>query len=84
MTIVPVKHDEGFNQAHATMKMSEYIELLKKGPTNFRIFLYNIMKEVPQLQTDFKYPDLGMKLIKGLAHDVFWRDRFQGVYALRY
>jgi ribosomal protein L16 Arg81 hydroxylase len=62
----PVKHDEGFNQAHATMKMSEYMELLKKGPTNFRIFLYNIMKEVPQLQTDFKYPDLGMKLIKGL------------------
>jgi ribosomal protein L16 Arg81 hydroxylase len=62
----PVKHDEGFNQAHARMKMSEYIELLKKGPTNFRIFLYNIMKEVPQLQNDFKYPDLGMKLIKGL------------------
>jgi hypothetical protein len=62
----PVKHDEGFNQAHARMKMSVYIELLKKGPTNFRIFPYNIMKEVPQLQNDFKYPDLGMKLIKGL------------------
>ncbi|BAO54709.1 cupin-like domain-containing protein [Nonlabens marinus] len=62
----PVKHDEGFNQAHATMKMSEYVELLKKGPTNFRIFLYNILKEVPVLQGDFKFPDLGLKLIKGL------------------
>lgn len=62
----PVKHNEGFNQAHAEMKMSEYVDLLKKKPTNFRIFLYNIMSEVPALQTDFKFPKLGMRLIKGL------------------
>ncbi|WP_206052091.1 cupin-like domain-containing protein [Nonlabens xiamenensis] len=62
----PVKHDEGFNQAHAEMKMSEYIELLQREPTNYRIFLYNIMKEVPALQTDFKFPKLGLRLIKGL------------------
>ena len=62
----PVKHDEGFNEAHAEMKMSEYVDLLNKKPTNFRIFLYNIMSEVPALQTDFKFPKLGMRLIKGL------------------
>ena len=62
----PVKHDEGFNQAHAEMKMEDYIKLLKEKPTNFRIFLYNIMKEVPVLQSDFKFPKLGMRLIKGL------------------
>jgi hypothetical protein len=62
----PVKHDEGFNEAHAQMKMSEYIDLLKSKPTNFRIFLYNILKEVPSLQKDIQYPSLGMKLIKGL------------------
>lgn len=62
----PVKHDEGFNEAHATMKMSDYINLLKTKPTNFRIFLYNILKEVPSLQNDYKYPKLGMRLIKGL------------------
>ncbi len=62
----PVKHDEGFNQAHAEMKMEDYISLLKEKPTNFRIFLYNIMKEVPVLQSDFKFPKLGMRLIKGL------------------
>ncbi|RMB56421.1 cupin-like domain-containing protein [Dokdonia sinensis] len=60
----PVKHDEGFNQAHATMKMSEYIDLLKKGPTNFRIFLYNLMKEVPSLKNDFKFPKIGLRLLK--------------------
>jgi hypothetical protein len=62
----PVRADEGFNEAHAEMKMAEYVELLKKEPINYRIFLYNIMKEVPSLQGDFKYPDLGMRLIKGL------------------
>jgi len=62
----PVKHDEGFNQPHAKMKMSEYVDLLKSGPTKYRIFLWNILKEVPELQKDFTYPDFGLKLMKGL------------------
>jgi hypothetical protein len=62
----PVKHDEGFNQPHAEMKMSEYIDLLKKEPTRYRIFLWNILKEVPQLQQDYKMPDFGLRIMKGL------------------
>lgn len=62
----PVSHEDGFNEAHAKMKMSEYVDLLKKGPTKFRIFLWNILKEVPQLQDDFNYPDFGLKMLKGL------------------
>jgi len=62
----PVTADEGFNEAHAKMKMSDYIDLLEKGPTNYRIFLYNIMKEVPVLKSDFKWPNLGLNLIKQL------------------
>lgn len=62
----PVSHEDGFNEAHATMKMSEYIALLKKEPTKYRIFLWNILKEVPQLQEDYSYPDFGVKLMKGL------------------
>jgi hypothetical protein len=62
----PVKHDEGFNEAHSEMKMSEYVDLLQSRPTNFRIFLYNLLQEVPILQYDYKYPKLGMRLIKGL------------------
>lgn len=60
----PVKHDEGFNQAHATMSMSAYVDLLKKEPTNYRIFLYNLMKEVPSLKEDFKFPKIGLRLLK--------------------
>ena len=62
----PVDYKDGFNEPHAKMKMADYIELLKKEPTRYRIFLWNILKEVPQLQQDFTYPDLGLKLMKGL------------------
>lgn len=62
----PVSYKDKFNEAHAEMKMSEYIELLKKEPTRYRIFLWNILKEVPELQKDFTYPDFGLRLLKGL------------------
>ena len=62
----PVSHKDGFNDAHAQMKMSEYIDLLQKEPTNYRIFLYNLMKKVPMLQNDFRWPDLGLNLVKQL------------------
>lgn len=62
----PVHHEDGFNQPHAVMKMADYIDLLKKEPTKFRIFLWNIMKEVPALQKDYSLPDFGLKLIKGI------------------
>lgn len=62
----PVKHDEGFNEPHAKMKMRDYIDLLKSKPTKYRIFLWNVLKEVPELQKDFSYPDFGLRLMKGL------------------
>lgn len=62
----PVSHKDGFNQAHARMKMSEYIDLLESKPTNYRIFLYNLMKQVPKLREDFMWPDIGLKLVKQL------------------
>lgn len=62
----PVDYKDGFNEPHAKMKMSDYIDLLKKEPTKYRIFLWNILKEIPQLQNDFTYPDFGLKIMKGL------------------
>ncbi|KIX20691.1 cupin [Flavobacterium sp. 316] len=62
----PVTHKDGFNEAHSKMKMSDYIDLLQTKPTNYRIFLYNLMKEVPSLQNDFKWPKIGLKLVKQL------------------
>jgi len=62
----PVTHEDGFNEPHAKMKMRDYIDLLKREPTKFRIFLWNALKEIPQLQKDYSYPDFGLKLMKGL------------------
>jgi len=62
----PVDYRKKFNLPHASMKMSAYIDLLKREPTKFRIFLWNILKEVPQLQKDFSYPDFGLRLMKKL------------------
>lgn len=62
----PVDYKDGFNEAHATMTMSAYIDLLKREPTRYRIFLWNVLKEIPELQQDFKYPDFGLRLLKQL------------------
>lgn len=62
----PVQHKDGFNEPHAKMKMADYIDLLKKEPTKYRIFLWNILKEVPALQKDYAFPDFGLRLLKGL------------------
>jgi len=60
----PVQHKDGFNEPHATMRMADYVDLLKKEPTKYRIFLWNVLKEVPELQKDFSYPDFGIRLLK--------------------
>ncbi|AUP79183.1 cupin-like domain-containing protein [Flavivirga eckloniae] len=62
----PVDYKEGFNQPHAKMKMSDYVDLLKTEPTKYRIFLWNALKEIPQLQKDFTFPDFGIRLMKGI------------------
>lgn len=62
----PVSSKTQFNEPHAKMNMREYVSLLKTKPTRYRIFLWNILKEVPELQEDFSYPDFGLKLLKGL------------------
>ncbi|MFD2831816.1 cupin-like domain-containing protein [Gramella sp. AN32] len=60
----PISSEFKFNEAHTKMKMHEYIELLKKGPSSYRIFLYNLLKEVPKLQQDFSFPDIGLRFLK--------------------
>ena len=62
----PVDHKDGFNEPHATMNMAEYIDLLEGEPTKFRIFLWNLLKEVPELQKDYGTLDLGLPILKAL------------------
>ncbi len=60
----PINSKYKFNEPHTSMKMSEYVDLLKSKPTNYRIFLYNLLKEVPSLLNDFTYPKVGLRFVK--------------------
>jgi len=62
----PAKGKEYSRKPATKMKMKEYVELLKKGPTDLRIFFFNILQKCPQLLKDFSYPDLGIKFFKKL------------------
>jgi hypothetical protein len=54
------------NEPDFTMTLSQYIDILEKGPTDLRIFLYNLLKDVPEMKADMKWPKLGIRLIKSL------------------
>ncbi|MCL6524264.1 MAG: cupin-like domain-containing protein [Thermoflavifilum sp.] len=45
------------------MYFSDYLQMVRKGPVQLRVFLFNIFKYAPQLVEDFTWPD---HLIKGL------------------
>lgn len=48
------------------MPLAEYIDILEAGPTDLRIFFYNILDRMPEMLNDFTYPDIGLKFFKRL------------------
>jgi len=49
------------NTADDYKTFGEYIEMIRKGPAGWRIFLFNIFEHAPQLINDFSWPDYLMK-----------------------
>lgn len=49
------------NTADGYMKFGEYLQQVKLGPLELRIFLFNIFQHAPQLVNDFTWPDHLMK-----------------------
>ena len=62
----PAKGKEYSRKPAAKMKMKDYVEILKSGPTDLRIFFFNILQKCPQLLKDFTYPAIGLKFFKKL------------------
>ncbi|HVT88829.1 MAG TPA: cupin-like domain-containing protein [Tepidisphaeraceae bacterium] len=46
------------NEPAARMKFSEYLDLIASGPTDLRMFTFNVVDHLPQVKTDFIKPDL--------------------------
>lgn len=62
----PTKGNQNSAAPVMQMKLYDYLELLKKEPTDLRIFFYNILDNMPQLLNDIKYPDIGLTFFKRL------------------
>ena len=45
------------NTADDYMTFGDYISMVRKGPAEWRIFLFNIFDHAPQLITDFSWPE---------------------------
>jgi Cupin-like domain len=52
------------NKADDYKTFGEYIDMIEKGPAEWRIFLFNIFEHAPQLKNDFSWPD---ELMKGFV-----------------
>jgi hypothetical protein len=49
------------NAADDYKTFGEYVDMIRKGPTGWRIFLFNIFDHAPQLTKDFTWPQHLMK-----------------------
>jgi len=49
------------NKADGYMKFGDYLDMVKNGPVELRIFLFNIFQHAPKLTNDFAWPDEYMK-----------------------
>ncbi len=49
------------NTADDYKTFGEYIDMIEKGPAQWRIFLFNIFEHAPQLKADFTWPEHLMK-----------------------
>ena len=49
------------NTADDYMTFGDYIDMVRKGPAEWRIFLFNIFEHAPQLIQDFEWPEHLMK-----------------------
>lgn len=60
----PADPNKATDEPVTTMKMRDYIRLIKAQPSDLRIFFYIITDKLPELLKNFTYPDLGFKYFK--------------------
>jgi hypothetical protein len=62
----PTKGTQNSAEPAKKMRLDAYLESLKQGPSDYRMFFYNILDHIPSLTKDFSYPDIGLKFFKRL------------------
>ena len=62
----PAKGRQSSHGPAMKIPLKEYIDILEAGPTDLRMFFFNLLQNCPELVHDFQYPDLGVKFFKKL------------------
>ena len=62
----PAKGRQNSHGPAMKIPFRDYIDILKKGPTDLRMFFFNLLQNCPDLVNDFQYPDLGVSFFKKL------------------
>ncbi len=52
------KPGKGYMEADRIISFKEYLEIIEAGPTDLRIFLWNILRVAPDLRHDFSVPTI--------------------------
>ncbi len=60
----PADPNKATDEPVTYMRFKDYITLIKKQPSDYRIFFYIITDHLPELLKNFSYPDLGFKYFK--------------------
>lgn len=58
------KSGKKYMQASQTMPFRDYLSAIQAGPSNWRLFLFNLFEHVPALKDDFKVPTIMDGFIK--------------------
>lgn len=49
---------QSYTSTDNQMRFGDYLDLIANEPTQYRMFLFNIFKHIPDLCNDFNYPDI--------------------------
>jgi cupin-like protein len=63
----PARGREHQHAASARMAIAAYVERLRAGERDLRIFFLRVVDEIPELTSDFDYPELGLPFVKKLS-----------------
>lgn len=62
---------KGYMKPEKLLPFREYLEEIEKGPTDLRLFLFNIFKYAPELKEDYKVPRIMNGFMKGFPFMFF-------------
>lgn len=55
---------QSYTSTDNKMRFGDYLDLIAREPTHYRMFLFNIFKHIPDLCNDFDYPEIADRYLK--------------------